>query len=70
MLQTEYASCRGLGSTLAGGYSQFGAAPNQVDEFVMAESRVLAELTLIAGVDPTYQLLNLLTDNPLVLLGF
>ena len=53
-----------------GGHSQFGAAPNQADEFVMAESMVLGELTLIAGVDPTYQFLNLLTDNPPVLLGF
>ena len=70
MLQIEHASCRGLGSALAGGHSQFGAAPNQADEFVMAESMVLAELTLIVGVDPTYQLLNLLTDNPPVLLSF
>jgi|SRR5579862_9762264 len=28
------------------------------------------ELTLIAGIDPTHQLLDLLTDNPPVLLGF
>jgi hypothetical protein len=31
---------------------------------------VMAELTLIAGIDPTYHLLDLLTDNPPVLLGF
>lgn len=37
---------------------------------MMAESKVLAELTLIAGVDLTYQLLNSLTDNPQVVLGF
>jgi hypothetical protein len=31
---------------------------------------LMPELTLIAELDPTYQLLDLLTDNPPVLLDF